>query len=338
MYTVESFCNQIWGIPYSKVQQKISKDDYKDFFIAKKGGARPIHYLEDSSDLFHLQKRLLVNFLACQSLPVCVKGFRKGENYHSFLSEHIGAKFFLRLDVAEFFPSICEDCIKREISNILACNAEDEKEKILALICDIVTLNGGLPQGACTSPAVSNLIMARIDQRITKYCQVFQVRYTRYADDLLFSSIDFNFSEKGWFLKKIKFILRSQGLRLNYSKMKLGQDELPLNGYVISADGLRLSRNRLSDIRSIVSYVEAEHPVIASRGAAPFLRRANQLPLRHRNLRERPFSSIFQLTQYMCGYRAHLISLAGSGAVSASFQKELQRLIRRIETQIIRLT
>lgn len=253
------------------------------------------------------------------------------------MSEHIGAEFFLRIDIASFFPSISDSCIKNELSNLLTCDSDDGKDKLLDLICDIVTLEDKLPQGACTSPTVSNLVMARIDQRITKYCQVFNIRYTRYADDLLFSSRIFNFAEKKWFIKKIKYILSSQKLKLNYSKIKFGQKELVLNGYVISDREIRLSRNRLSDIRRIVKFSKENHHLIDQFGPEKFILEANKLPLKYRNLNVYPFGTVFQFVQYMCGYRAFLISMTNNNYTLTPFQKELQRLIRRIETQITRL-
>lgn len=338
MFTIESFCNLVWGASYSKVLQKISKDDYKEFELPKKNGTRTISYLEKDSRLWELQHQLLDNYLIKQDLPVCVKGFKKGESYKSFLSEHIGAEYFLRIDIASFFPSISASCIKNELSNLLICDSDEEKNKLLDLICDIVTLEDKLPQGACTSPMVSNLVMARIDQRITKYCQIFNIRYTRYADDLLFSSSIFNFAEKKWFVKKIKHILGSQKLKLNYSKIKFGQKEFVLNGYVISEREIRLSRNRLSDIRLIVKFAKENHCLIDQSGPKEFILEANKLPLKHRNLNEYPFKTFFQFVQYMCGYRAFLISLANDSYAITPFQKELQRLIRRIEIQIKQLT
>ena len=200
-----------------------------------------------------------------------------------------------------------------------------------------IELEDKLPQGACTSPTVSNLVMARIDQRITKYCQVFNIRYTRYADDLLFSSRIFNFAEKKWFIKKIKYILSSQKLKLNYSKIKFGQKELVLNGYVISDREIRLSRNRLSDIRRIVKFSKENHHLIDQFGPEKFILEANKLPLKYRNLNVYPFGTVFQFVQYMCGYRAFLISMTNNNYTLTPFQKELQRLIRRIEAQITRL-
>ena len=338
MFTIESFCNSVWGTPHAKVLQSIDKDDYEEFEIPKKNGTRTISYLNRESELWKLQNNLLVNFLDKQNLPTCVKGFKKGESYKSFLAEHIGAKHLLRIDIEAFFPSITYEQIKSEFSNIIFCTQDEEKDSLLDLISDVVTLNETLPQGACTSPSVSNIVMARIDQRILKYCQVFGIRYTRYADDLLFSSADFCFSEKKWFIKKIKHILYFQNLKLNYSKLKFGQDELVLNGYIISSTGIRLSRKRLSDIRHVVSFVKQNFHLITASSPELFISKANKLPLTHRDLSGHPFNTIFQLVQYMCGYRAFLISMVDNNFASTPFQKELQRLIRRIENGIILLT
>ena len=169
MYTVESFSNSILGTSVSKVSQGIKKEDYKVFEIPKKNGSRKISFLPPDSQLADLQKKLLVNFLEKQILPVCVKGFKKGESYLTFLSPHVNSTFFLRIDIESFFPTISQSQVKEALSTLITCGSEDGKMEILHLISDIVTLNGSLPQGASTSPAVSNLVMSRIDQRILKY-------------------------------------------------------------------------------------------------------------------------------------------------------------------------
>lgn len=337
VYSLESFCNSVFGASYYKVHRCITKADYKEFQIPKKQGLRTIQYLENDSELAKLQHSLLINFLGVQPLPVCVKGFVKGESYQSFLSDHIGAKYFLRLDISSFFPSVNEAWIRDVLKDIIICNLSDEQDRLIALISDIVTLDGILPQGASTSPAMSNLVMTRIDQRITKYCQVFNIRYTRYADDLLFSSSSLNFEDSRWFLKKIKYILSSRRLKLNYSKLKYGKGRLILNGFVIDDKDVHLSRNRLADIRHAVSFVNSNYSIIQSHGSEAFLSLANALHLKYRDLIKYPFGSIFQFSQYLCGYRSFLISLVDYNRLYLYHQKELIRLIHRIECQLNRL-
>lgn len=331
--TIELFCKLIWNNTYENVIKDINKDDYKEFKIPKKNGYRVINYLEENSKLFNLQSKLNSKFLSEQSLPVSVKGFKKGENYINYLKEHIGSKYFLRIDIANFFPSITSEIIKKELEIIISGNTDEDKSKIIELISNITTYNEVLPQGTITSPAMSNIIMARIDQRILKYCQLFDVKYTRYADDMLFSSKSFDFDKK-WFIKKIKYILSTQKFRLNYSKLKISYNEISLNGFIISSEGLRLSRNRLSDIRHVLSFSERYY-TMAKNDKERFVDEVNKLKLKHRDLSTYPYSTIFQFVQYLCGYRAFLISFISKDE-KTKFQKELQKLINKIEKNILR--
>ena len=271
-------------------------------------------------------------FLNRQVTPVCVKGFKKGENYITYLEPHVGAKYFLRVDISNFFPSITEEKISEGISNIVNCQDESEKEKIIDFIVDIVSYNGSLPQGAPTSPAVSNIVMAKLDQRILKYAQVFDVEYTRYADDILFSSRNFNFKTKKWFIKKIKYILASQEYFLNYSKVKFGENEISLSGYVVSQNGIRLSRHRLYDIKHVISFSKNNYKT-AKTNTELFLQLLNKLQLRHRDLKNYPFVTVFQFVQYLCGYRSYLISFLEHD-IEPHFKKNIKKLLKSIEKQI----
>lgn len=329
--TIELFCNLVWDLSYSQVSQSIVKTEYKEFIIPKKKGIRKINYLPHTSKLFNIQKGLM-RYWGRQELPNCVKGFRKNENYLSYLESHVGSKYFLRVDIKDFFPSITESIIKKEIEHFIVFDSPKDKEKILDIVCDAVTHNGVIPQGAPSSPIISNLIMIRIDQRITKYCQALGIRYTRYADDMLFSSGDFDFNIKKWFIKKIKYILSSNELKLNYSKIKVGEGEISLNGYVVSDKGIRLSRERLSDIRMMVSYSKNNF-AIAKINPNLFLSNVNALPLKHRNLSEHPFKTIYQYLQFLCGYRSYLISFLGFD-IDPIFAKKVKKIVKNIEEQI----
>lgn len=337
MLTKERFINNIFINTKIDINQRIEKSDYLSFQIPKKNGVRIIHYLPIDSDLYNLQHKLLSNFLAQQCIPVCVKGFITGESYLSYLSPHVGSKYFLRIDIKDFFNSISENHIKKTFSDLIVLNSIKEKESLIFFLCDIVSLNNSLPQGACTSPAISNLVMARIDQRILKYCQLLSIKYTRYADDLLFSSISFNFSIKLWFLRKIKYILHSNKFRLNYSKLKISKNELSLNGFIVSEQNIHLSRKRLADIRHIISFINTNKHFIINQEYDVFLNLLNSETFIHRDLRAYPFKTLFQLNQYLCGYRSFLISWINP-ILKDSFQKRLIKLINKIENAILFLS
>lgn len=335
MYNKEKFCLQILKKSVDYTNNAIEKKKYNEFCVPKKDGIRKIQFLDKSSELSILQYNLLNNFLNKQPLPGCVKGFVKNENYNSFLIPHIGSNYFLRIDIKSFFPSIKEDIIKRELSLIINSDSKEKKNELLDMICNIVTLDGYLPQGTCTSPTISNIVMARVDQRILKYCQVLNIKYTRYADDLLFSSQNFCFKDKSWFIKKIKHILYLNNLYINYSKLKYSESEISLNGYVISKNGIRLSRKRLHDIRKIVCVLSENEDLIREKNFIEILMKINCIQFKNKKLIDYPFNSIFQLIQYMCGYRSYIISMLNDEYDNTKIQNDLKKLISKIEKQII---
>lgn len=330
--TIETFCKIVWNLPYNQVNNCIDKSEYTQFSIPKKNGSRTITHLPEESSLYWLQKNLQKNYLHKQELPVCVKGFIEGENYISYLEPHVGANYFLRIDIKEFFPSITREKIKETFSKLIPFDSDDDKSKILDLISEICTYKNDLPQGVPSSPTISNIVMAQIDQRITKYCQILRITYTRYADDMFFSSKEFDFKTKKWFIKKIKFILSSKSFKINYSKLKYGEREISLSGYVVSNEGIRLSRGRLTDIRKAIAFSRNHHS-IAKTNPDNFLNLANNIPLVHRNLRVYPFTSLFQFTQFLAGYRSYLISFLRYD-IEKSFKKRTIKLIQSIEKQL----
>lgn len=330
--TIESFCKIVWNLSYNQVNSSIIKTDYSQFNIPKKNGLRTITFLPGTAPLYALQKSFNKYYLNKQDLPICVKGFVQGESYISYLEPHLKSNYFIRIDIKNFFPSITADIIKDTFSHLFSFDSDEDKNKILNLISDICTYEGILPQGIPTSPMISNIVMTRIDQRITKYCQVFGITYTRFADDMLFSSQAFDFKTKKWFVKKIKYILSSLNLKINYTKIKYGEREISLNGYVLSKSGIRLSRSRLFDIKKVLAFSKNNNS-LSKTNPTEFLQLANKLSLEHRNLSIYPFNSIFQFTQFLIGYRSYLISFLRYD-IDATFLKKTLKLIRNIEDQV----
>lgn len=329
---IDSFCRTIWNRPYKTIQNDIKNKDYHTFYIPKKNGMRAISSLPETSILYIRQKELCENFLYKQPLPICVKGFIKNENYCSYLEPHIGSKYFLRLDIKNFFPTITDELIKNTFSSIISFDTDKDEKKIIDLIIDICCYNGNLPQGAPSSPIISNLVFSHLDQRITKYCQIFDIIYTRYADDMLFSNINFDFKLKKWFVRKIKFILSSNKFQINYNKIKYGNEEISLNGYVISQNGIRLSRKRFCDIQTIISFTKKNNG-----NTNTFLKNINQLPLKYRDLNKYPFKSKFQFIQYIIGYRSYFISFLNHN-IEQKFRKKILKTIRQLENIIIKFS
>lgn len=331
MFDLEQFCQNIFGKGFDEIKENINKEDYSSFVIPKKRGMRQIIALPKNSELRRMQKLLLDKFFANYSLPIPAKGFAKQESYKNYLMPHIGANYFLRIDISNFFNSIKFEHVEELLKDLFVFMDKDEKSKLIDLIWDIVSYNDSIPQGGVTSPIISNLIFRKLDQRILKYCQLFDIEYTRYADDLLFSSYEFNFMDKKWFLKKIKHILGSRKFRINYRKIKYGYKEISLNGFIVSNRDIRLSRSRLFDIRHIVSYIRNNED---ARRKDKCLLGINNLRFKHYDIEKYPFKSYYRVIQFLCGYRSFIISWIDDCIPNIANQKKLRKLVNEIEKAI----
>jgi retron-type reverse transcriptase len=102
----------------------------------------------------------------------------------------VGSGVVINLDLADFFPSITRERVEA-VWRALGWGAD--AAAILARIC---TDEGRLPQGAPTSPALSNLVCRRLDERLSTLVKGFQGHYTRYADDLTLSFPAFGYNKR----------------------------------------------------------------------------------------------------------------------------------------------
>ena len=94
---------------------------------------------------------------------------------------HCGSRWIYSLDLRDFFPSITESQVKS------ALQAIGYSERAAVLITNLCTLNGVLPQGSPASPVLSNLVFMQTDVVLEGIAKTEKVRYSRYADDLVFS-------------------------------------------------------------------------------------------------------------------------------------------------------
>ncbi|MCC7358333.1 MAG: RNA-directed DNA polymerase [Anaerolineales bacterium] len=154
--------------------------DYTRFTIPKRrGGARTIDAPGDK--LKALQRRVHQRLLAGLKLNPAATGYVRGRSIVDNARPHTQQAVVINVDLADFFPSITADRVKAVWR---AHGWNDEAATALTHIC---TLDGRLPQGAPTSPALSNLVCRRLDKRLSELARRCAGAYTRYADDLTLS-------------------------------------------------------------------------------------------------------------------------------------------------------
>ena len=164
---------------------------YKTFDIPKaSGGMRTIH--APTEKLKRLQARLASVLLECNSeihernpLPPLSHGFEKGRSIFTNAWEHKSRRYVLNIDVDNFFPTINFGRIR----GFLISNKNYAlPAKAATLVAQIACFQGKLPQGSPCSPIIANLIAHLLDVRMVRLAKAHKCTYSRYADDLTFST------------------------------------------------------------------------------------------------------------------------------------------------------
>ena len=175
--------NQIVYLIYVK---KI-ENCYNEFTIKKKNGQeRVISAPNESLKRF---QRKIANFLANKiednTLNIISHGFSKNKSIKTNGFPHRNKRYLLNVDLEDFFDSIHFGRVRGFFKTNKNFKFSDE---VATLIAQLTCYKKKLPQGAPTSPVISNLIAEILDYRILKICKKYKLVYTRYVDDMTFST------------------------------------------------------------------------------------------------------------------------------------------------------
>ena len=200
----------LWlGVDSKELKQ--FKTEYRQFSIPKRsGGSRLISAPTD--DLKRLQRRILRRLLKGLRAHEAAHGFERGRSIVTNARAHCRQDVVVRMDLVDFFPSTQKRRVHRYFRRI---GWNRPAAKLLTRIC---THEGGLPQGAPTSPRLSNLVNYRFDARIAGMVAAFGGRYTRYADDLTISFPPEE-SEDDWIIRSgpaLPFLLEGHPSKIRY--------------------------------------------------------------------------------------------------------------------------
>ena len=220
---------------------------YTTFWMAKRrGGYRNIE--APNPRLKAIQRAILDRLLAPQSVHTAATGFRPGLSIADNARPHLGRRRALKTDLHNFFGSIRRPAVRRVFRGM---GFDAPMTKVLVDLC---THRNRLPQGAPTSPALSNLVAAPMDEQLTALSLRRGLTYTRYADDLTFSGESFNRNE---LVADIKQIAAGDGFKLNAKKTRLmASSRRIVTGLSIgSGEKLTLPRERKREIRKNVHFV-----------------------------------------------------------------------------------
>lgn len=232
---------------------------YKEFKIKKKsGGFRQITAPRNKSFMLILN---YVNeiFKAVYTPSEYAMGFTEGRSVVDNASKHTGMNYVFNIDLKDFFPSIEQPRVWKRLQ-LKPLNFPQPVANVLAGLCSMrgEKTNDGkyryvLPQGAPTSPIITNMICDTLDRRLAGLAKRFGLNYSRYADDITFSSMHNVYGATGEFMTELKRIIAGQGFTMNEAKtrlQKLGARQ-EVTGLVVSQK-VNVSQKYVHDIRNLL--------------------------------------------------------------------------------------
>ncbi len=211
IFNVDHLADQIEiSRPQFRLFIKNKKTAYSSFKVPKKnGGLRSIDAPSKTMKL--IQRWILNNILYKLNAGIYAHGFVRDKSIATNASVHVGQKLILGIDIKDFFPSIT---LKRIEGLFRSVGYNSEISHTLSEIC---AFNWRLPQGAPTSPMISNLIAWGMDNRLSKFCEKRGLNYSRYADDITISG-----NKKIPRYKKIIYrIIEEEGFSVNKEKVRI---------------------------------------------------------------------------------------------------------------------
>jgi RNA-directed DNA polymerase len=180
-----------------------------------------------------------------------VHGFVSGKSVATNAKQHAGRRWVLNIDLADFFHTINFGRVR----GILKSRPYALPDSVATVIAQLCCYNGCLPQGAPTSPVISNMVAARLDSKLQKLACRHKCVYTRYADDITLST------DRAVFPTALAMIIDQQ-----WNSPTLGEALLNViksNGFEINSNKIRLAH---SDQRQEVTGLTVNHSPNVNRG------------------------------------------------------------------------
>lgn len=243
---------------------------YVQFTIAKKSGGTRI-LSAPHKKLATAQQWILENILNKLPVEPPAHGFLTGRNTVSNARVHVGRAAVLNMDLHNFFPSITFPRVRSVFERL---GYSPAAASILALLCTecprkrveydgklywVATAPRALPQGACTSPALSNQVGRRLDKRLGGLSRKMGLAYTRYADDITLSGDEPLLTRIGYVMARVRHIAQDEGFAVNEQKSRVQKRNTAqmVTGLVVN-DHPSLSRKEIRRLRAILHRARTE--------------------------------------------------------------------------------
>lgn len=226
---------------------KFSDKYYKTFEIPKKNGKTRVIRAPYYS-LKVVQAWILRSILEKVSINDSAMAFRLGNfGILNNAKQHLDKEYILKMDLENFFPSISRKKVYPVFKNF------GYSQFVANILTNFCMYRNELPQGAVTSPTISNIVMREIDELINSYVSSIDITYTRYADDMIFSS-----NSKSLLLNDthifVKKIIEENGFKVNNNKTKImsKDNRQTVTGLIVNNDEVTINREKRKKIRAMI--------------------------------------------------------------------------------------
>jgi len=285
---------------------------YRDFRIKKRSGGFRIISIP-CSNLLHVQRWIDKFILKNVDKSNYSFAYESGKKIENCASQHLGCKWLIKIDLRNFFQSLSEIQVyqvfkKHGYSELVSMELARLCTKIHSIYCRKYKEKhwisdrkkykfyserriGNLPQGAPTSPRLSNAILFEFDKEIASIANEFDLVFTRYADDIALSTSN-NFSRGSAMklIKKIFNVLPKYGLKPNHQKVQIisPRSRKIVLGLLVDSEKVHLPKNFKSNLECHLYY-------------------SKKNPISH--AMQRKFNSILGLKNYITGLLAYTKSI-----------------------------
>ncbi len=200
---------------------------YHDVEIPKGNGEMRLLHVPDKF-IKSIQKSITRNLLFYMEISPYAVAYRIGWGTKHNASFHAGKHMIMKCDIRRFFDHITFNMLR---DKVFSTDRYSENNSILLSI--LCTYNGTVPQGAPTSPAISNIILRDFDYRVGVWCSERNITYTRYCDDMTFSGefaseevksfVNAEIHKEGFYLNDKKTVVLHPGQRMEVTGLVVNE-------------------------------------------------------------------------------------------------------------------
>lgn len=262
LVTVEDLAREL-GYSYKELSRIVYKNQshrYKLFILKKKSGGERV-IATPKKTLKSIQQKIASELVKVYPGHQSCHGFCKERSIVTNAIPHKNKRFVFNIDLSDFFGSIHFGRVK----NLFLCPPFNLSHEVSTVIAHICCFNNALPQGAPTSPVISNMICLKLDAQLKHLARENRCTYTRYADDITFSFncrerklpttiVNREKDESVYVGEVLKSIISANGFNINQSKVRLQKynQRQMVTGLVVNSKNVNVRRSFLNKTKSMI--------------------------------------------------------------------------------------